>query len=196
MRRFLFERVIAYGAGGVSHQRHSSRHRGVASSGFGEETGRHDDATEASVPDPYDGSRSGGCDPFGLSRGGEGELEANRKRWASLALTSYEYVLARSCFCPPAFLGPVLVRVEDSVVTERSFVEVIEPDPGAPGESFPSVAGLFDIIADAYERDAHVVEVTYDPETGVPLDIYVDYEQNVADEELGLTVESLPVPIS
>jgi hypothetical protein len=138
----------------------------------------------------------GGCDPFGLSRGGEGELEANRKRWASLALTSYEYVLARSCFCPPAFLGPVLVRVEDSVVTERSFVEVIEPDPGAPGESFPSVAGLFDIIADAYERDAHVVEVTYDPETGVPLDIYVDYEQNVADEELGLTVESLPVPIS
>lgn len=139
---------------------------------------------------------AGACDLFGLDAGGDDELERNRARWASLALTSYEYVVSRSCFCAPSSLGPVLVRVEDGVVTERSFVDVIDPDPGEPGEWFPSVTGLFDIIADAYERDAHDVEVTYDPETGVPLDVYIDYEENIADEELGLTVQSLPVPIT
>jgi hypothetical protein len=40
------------------------------------------------------------------------------------------------------------------------------------------------------------VEVTYDRDTGVPLDIYIDYDEYVADEELGLSVESLPVPVS
>ena len=139
---------------------------------------------------------AGACDLLGLEEGRDDELERNRARWASLALTSYEYVVSRSCFCPPSSLGPVRVRVEGGVVTERSFVDIIDPDPGEPGEWFPSVAGLFDIIADAYERGAHDVEVTYDTETGVPLDVYIDYEENIADEELGLTVRSLPVPIS
>ena len=137
-----------------------------------------------------------GCDPFGLVGAGNDELEESRARWENLSMTSYEYVVARSCFCPPSFLGPVRVRVEDGVVTARTFVDGTDTGPDEPGSWFPSVEGLFDLLAEAYERDAHRVEVTYDPETGVPLDVYIDYEEYIADEEQGFSVQSLPVPVS
>ncbi|MDZ7778429.1 MAG: DUF6174 domain-containing protein [Gemmatimonadota bacterium] len=38
------------------------------------------------------------------------------------------------------------------------------------------------------ERDAHSISATYDPETGVPIDFFIDYEENVDDEELGMRV--------
>ena len=37
--------------------------------------------------------------------------------------------------------------------------------------------------------------VTYDPESGVPLDVFIDYAENIADEELGFTVQVPPVPL-
>ena len=136
------------------------------------------------------------CGPFGLADLGGDELAKNRARWEALSITSYEYEVARSCYCPPSSLGPVRVRVEDGVVTDRTFVNGTNTGSEEPGEWFPSVAGLFDLLAEAYERDAHEVEVTYDRDTGVPLDIYIDYDEYVADEEVGLSVESLPVPVS
>jgi hypothetical protein len=136
------------------------------------------------------------CDPFGLAGLDDDELAENRALWVSLSITSYEYEVARSCFCPPSLLGPVRVRVEDGVVTERTFVDSANAGSEEPGEWFPSVEGLFDLLADAYEREAHRVEVNYDRDTGVPLAIYIDYEEFVADEEIGFSVESLPVPVS
>jgi len=136
-----------------------------------------------------------GCASLELSGGPEGELDKNQAQWAALSLTSYEYVLRRGCFCLPAVIGPVRVRVEEGAVTQRTYVDVTEPVPSELGELFPPVDGLFDILADAYERDAHRVDVTYDPESGVPLDVFIDYVENIADEELGFTVQLLPVPL-
>ncbi|MCH1569957.1 MAG: DUF6174 domain-containing protein [Longimicrobiales bacterium] len=141
------------------------------------------------------GVGSSACDSVGLRGGPESQLEENQAQWASLSLTSYEYVLRRGCFCSPAFIGPVRVRVEGGAVTRRTYVELMEPVPTEPGQGFPSVGGLFDIIARAYEQDAHRVVVTYDVESGVPLDVFIDFEANIADEELSFTIEVLPVPL-
>lgn len=131
-----------------------------------------------------------GCDSLGLGDGPEGVLEDNRQRWEAQALTSYEYVIRRLCFC--GFVGEVRIRVVDGVVTERTIVESGDPLPPGTGDSYPDVDGLFEVLADAYAQDAHSVRVTYDPATGVPLEISIDYQENVIDEELGYTVSSLP----
>ena len=136
-----------------------------------------------------------GCGSFGLGGGAEGELEENRERWEALALTSYEYAVRRRCFCAPGAIGPARVRVENGVVTGRTYVDSGDPVPDGLDDAFPRVDGLFETLADAYERGAHSVEVTYDPDSGVPLDIYIDYEEFAVDEELGFTVTSLPAPL-
>jgi len=128
------------------------------------------------------------CDSLGLGHGPRDELDRNRELWARVGPDAYEYGLERLCFCAPDSRGPVRVSVEAGVVVQRMYVESGDPVPGAYDDLFPRVSGLFDILEDALDRDAYRVDVTYDPETGVPIDFWIDYSENTADEELGFTV--------
>jgi hypothetical protein len=128
------------------------------------------------------------CDSLGLGDGPMDELERNRTLWVNVGPLAYEYGLERLCFCAEDARGPVRVTVESGLVTERAYVGSGDPVPASLEDLFPGVSGLFDILQDAFERDAFQVDVTYDPETGVPIDFWIDYVENAADEELGFMV--------
>ena len=135
-------------------------------------------ASGCGSPDPVDGLRS--------------ELEANWARWVAERPTQYAYTVERLCFCGPEARGPVVVSVEGATVTGRVYVSSSDPVPAALEGLYPSVDGLFEFVEDAMDRDAYRIEVTYDSSSGIPLDVWVDYQQNVADEEVGFAVRSLP----
>ena len=80
------------------------------------------------------------------------------------------------------------VTVTSDQVTDRTYIDSGEAVPALFQDLFPTVDGLFDVLRDAIERQAHRIDVTYDPISGVPLDVFIDYEQNIADEELGFSV--------
>lgn len=120
------------------------------------------------------------------------EIERNRARWERLGIDSYAYAVERRCFCLPEALGPVRVTVSDGVVTLRSYVDSGEAVSESRAELFPSVDGIFLTLLDAVERDAFRIDVTFDPASGVPLDVWIDYERDVADEELGFRVTEMP----
>lgn len=123
------------------------------------------------------------------------ELEAHLARWDSVGPASYQYAVARSCFCPLEYLGPVRVRVEDGEVAARVYVDSGTPVPSGPDEAFPAVDGLFALLRSAVERGADRIDVTYDPDLGVPLDLWIDYSEAAADEELGMSVTEPVTPI-
>lgn len=116
------------------------------------------------------------------------ELSANRARWSEVGPDAYGYAIRRLCFCGGPVLVPVRVTVLEDGTVERVFVETGEEVPEELQDLFPTVDGLFDVLMDAFDRDAHSVDVTYDPSSGAPLDIFIDYEENVSDEELGFEV--------
>ena len=128
------------------------------------------------------------CNSLGLGDGPLEELERNRALWVDVGPLAYQYGLERLCFCAEDARGPVRVTVESGLVTERTYVGSGDPVPALLEDLFPDVSGLFDILEDALERDAFQIDVTYDPETGVPIDFWIDYLENAADEELGFTV--------
>ena len=115
------------------------------------------------------------------------ELTRNLARWQESRPASYVYALERLCFC--AGFGVARVTVEDAEVIDVAWV-----DPEAQGaqqpsaNEFPSVDGLFEILAEAMGRDAHVIEVTYDPVSGVPMEFFIDYVEHAVDEELRMRV--------
>jgi hypothetical protein len=82
----------------------------------------------------------------------------------------------------------VRVSVDGTDVTERVFVDSDLPVTGTQAEGFPAVEGLFDLIRSAIEDRAHELDVTYDPALGVPVAFWIDYDEMVIDEELGMTV--------
>lgn len=122
-------------------------------------------------------------------------LEAARAIWATQGLRDYTFRLSRECFCLPESIGPAWVSVFNSVLVSRvDYVDTGEPMPDEYARWYLSVEGLFDLIDDALRRGAYRVDVTYDQATGVPLDIYIDYDVQMADEEVGY-VAGIPFPI-
>lgn len=130
------------------------------------------------------------CDsPFGLGDDGEGDLEDNRELWENRGFASYDLTVRQLCFC--GFVEPVRVMVRNGVRTGVIVVSSGDPVTAPFADHFPDVPGLFDIVEDAIERDAHELEVRYDPTLGVPVHIEIDYEENTIDEEVTWDVLSL-----
>jgi uncharacterized protein DUF6174 len=116
--------------------------------------------------------------------------------WEQRGPDSYTYAIERQCFCTTEARGPVRVTVVNGVVVGRVYVDSGLALTGEAQNWFPDVAGLFEVIGDAINQGAHQLTVTYDADTGVPLDLWIDYEENVADEELGFRVTEQVTPTS
>lgn len=114
-------------------------------------------------------------------------LDDAKARWEAAGLADYRFTLRRMCFCPsPDYTGPFEVTVRGGTI------EAVRLD-GAPVDAARAltVDDLFALIEEAYEREAETVRLTFDPETGAPTDLYIDYEAMMADEEIGYTVTDL-----
>jgi hypothetical protein len=137
----------------------------------------------------------GGCDIAGP---GDPTFEVyqNRGLWRAERPLSYEYTVQRLCFCITDAVRPVRVRVTGDSVTSRVYADDGTPVPAQYAESFPTVDGLFQLILDAMADDADEIEVVYDPDTGVPLEIAIDYIEMAVDDELTVRVVDDVTPTS
>ncbi|MEO7456430.1 MAG: DUF6174 domain-containing protein [Gemmatimonadaceae bacterium] len=118
----------------------------------------------------------------GNDGGRQADLTAARLRWNSTRPAKYEYTLTISCFC--AFSRPVTVTVDGTTVVSRTYADDGTPFTSSFAASFPTIDGLFDIVADAISRKAATLESSYDPVTGIPLTVTIDYVVNAADDEV------------
>jgi hypothetical protein len=127
---------------------------------------------------------SGCSDLTGLER----ELEANRELWESEGPASYVFDYRVVCYCPPEIVRAVTITIDDGEVVGATYVDSGQPvDPFSPGD-YPTVDDLFDEIESALAEDPYSVRAEYDPQLGYPTDIFVDFEENTADEEWGFVV--------
>lgn len=127
---------------------------------------------------------SGEADPEGEAR-----LAEARQRWAAQRPEAYRFTYSRICFCPPQYRGPFVVTVLGDEVAEIAYEGEGEPVEEALADAALTVDDLFDMLADAYDRHAASVTAGYDAETGQPTTIQIDYHEQIADEEVGFTIE-------
>ncbi|MCH2476238.1 MAG: DUF6174 domain-containing protein [Gemmatimonadetes bacterium] len=115
----------------------------------------------------------------------ENDLAEYRALWEAQGLRDYTFDVRRVCYCQ--FMGDVRVTVQDGVITGvTELASEIARDP----ETFRTINSLFDLVQDAYERDAHEIQVEFDPGRGYPTRIWIDYVEMMADEEMGFTLLS------
>ena len=104
-------------------------------------------------------------------------------RWERSGITDYDYTGAWSCFCPQEYLAEVAVTVRGGVVTSVEFAgEEFTVAPPLP-ERFVPVEELFALLQDAVTRNAARIEVSYDERYGYPTELFIDYDERMADEE-------------
>jgi len=134
-----------------------------------------------------------GCSDQGPDDALFAQLDAARDLWTRSRPGRYTYVIEQICDCPPEETGPVRIDVDGESVLSRTYV-----DGGAvPGELaglFPTVDQLFTLIGDAIGASAWDVRASYDPGSGVPLSVRIDYEPLEFGEEVAYRTVSLPAP--
>lgn len=119
------------------------------------------------------------------------ELAVQRAKWVEHRITYYQLTLRRSCFCGPGAAGTVLVNVFDRVPLEWHYFLTGEPLSEDLQRLFPGIDGLFDFIEEAIDHGAESIVVRFDPDLGLPQEIFVDYRFAVADEEVAYAVEKI-----
>ena len=132
-----------------------------------------------------------GCSVLGLA-GERGRMEENRERWERQGITTYEMRQDNLCSCPPEVRGPALITVRDGVVVSRVLVDEDVPVP-ASVPAFGTVEDLFSRIEQGLDQDYDEVMADYDPQLGYPRRIFLDPDDDVSDDDLGINVIMLPL---
>ena len=120
----------------------------------------------------------------------QADLLRHQGRWERRRVANYVYTGAWNCFCPTDYIADAEVTVRGGVV-----VRVASADPAVPNipdpERFVSVKALFAVLQSALDENAARIDVTYNKESGYPEQFFVDYHENMADEERGFVIRSL-----
>ena len=128
-------------------------------------------------------------------------LSQARLRWEGKNVASYSYIIELQCFCAPASqLRPVLVTVQNGAVASLQYYHANPaqrtPAPAEVFGPYDTVEELFDIVDDAIDRDADLLQVGYDPEYGFPNTANIDYEAGGSEQILFTVTEFEPAPTS
>jgi len=124
--------------------------------------------------------------PFALSREAASD---HRARWSASGIVDYEYVFGRTCECTRETTRRMRVEVRGGSVAGATYRDTGEPATMANG--YPTVEDLFDLIDDAIQRRAAGLTVSYDGPLGYPTEITIDYDLEVADDEITINASNL-----
>lgn len=119
------------------------------------------------------------------------DLVENATDWEALGITDYSFTATVSCFCAGELFRPATVVVRGGVIESASYVDDGQPVDPVFLPAYQTIDEMFETIADAIERKAVRLEVTYDPDLHYPTDVYIDISEQIADEEQGFTATEL-----
>jgi len=132
-----------------------------------------------------------GCAILEPSREAEREqLRRAASIWEDRGWRDYTYVMERLCFCGYGGV-PVQVTVRDGGRVSAIAIETGEPLPMEIAQLYYTVPEMFEFLEEALRRDPASFRAVYDEQTGHPLEAWIDYARNTADEEQGFEVREL-----
>ncbi|MBD2388842.1 DUF6174 domain-containing protein [Cylindrospermum sp. FACHB-282] len=122
-----------------------------------------------------------------------GQLKNNRQLWNDQNISNYRYTLTRSCFCTAEARGPVVVEVRNGATSSVTLVATGQPVAPDIFKEYDTVPKLFNVIKEAIAGKASSLTVEYNSTLGYPTQINIDYNSQIADEEVYLTIENFQV---
>ena len=119
-------------------------------------------------------------------------LAENRAKWLALGVSDYGFVFHRLCFCEPAALEPVRIRVSQGAVVAvyDSLGQAID-SLGVALHFTVTIDSLFDVVDRAIAMGVARLDVRYHPSFGYPQHIGIDYLSDAVDDEIDLEADSL-----
>jgi hypothetical protein len=116
------------------------------------------------------------------------EKSLREQQWKRAGMHNYEYTLRINCFCGPETTGPHLIRIQaDTIVS-------VNGTPYVAANSYVRLLKIPDLFLFIRESDARKPfrrSVKYDSVLGYPTSVYYDFDERIADEEIGYIITDL-----
>ncbi|MGE0401094.1 MAG: DUF6174 domain-containing protein [Kofleriaceae bacterium] len=122
---------------------------------------------------------------------GEYQLETARADFRRTIIPSYTFRWRESCACPSEITNTIQIAVSGyTEITDATY---------ASGGAVPAnvrarlltIDGVFDTIQAAFDEGADEIDVEYNLAYGYPTAVAIDYDTQIADEELSLTISDV-----
>lgn len=130
------------------------------------------------------------CGDITGSGGNRAELRRAMDRWNAQGIDDYRMTVRMQ---GGMIGGAAVVTVRDGVPVS---VEPIHEGPELPASffaPFDTVEDLFHVLQVAHRDRAGRIDAEYHSQLGMPVDVYIDPEENVVDEEHGFEIEAFEV---
>ena len=122
----------------------------------------------------------------------QSQLDNNRKKWDSEMASNYQFSFQWSCYCTMDFVAQVNITVLENRIHSAAYVDGDVSIPLEVAiERYEAMDGLFDLLQSAIDENAYTISANYHPDLGYPIEVWIDYEKNSVDEELGFTIHNL-----
>jgi hypothetical protein len=117
------------------------------------------------------------------------DFDLARDKWQDAGISHYRFNLNISCFCIFTQDRPLNIEVQDGEVVSMEYQSGNEIDPSNI-ELFERYATIDRIFAELETAlvEADSVTVEYDETYGFPTQVSIDLDQQMADEEIYLTI--------
>lgn len=112
------------------------------------------------------------------------DFNEHKSLWDTQDIDTYTYVFQRSCECLPQDTAPKQVDVVDGMVVSVDGQSAsVDGQPLQAFANIPTIDGLFDKIQQAIDSNPYRMNIQYDETLGYPSNMFIDYEEKLADEE-------------
>jgi hypothetical protein len=105
--------------------------------------------------------------------------------WEKANIHSYEFLLRINCFCSPETIGPHRIQVKADTIF------AVNGTPYDRAKSYvilKTIPDLFRFIRESDARTPFRKSVLYDSTFGFPTSLYYDFDERIADEEIGYII--------
>jgi hypothetical protein len=116
----------------------------------------------------------------------KGDPASQLALWKKKGISNYEMTMKISCFCIQARVGPHLIIVEnDKIKTVNNL-----PYDSTKTGPILTINELFDFIISSLAKNPHQHSLDYDAIFYYPKKIFFDFNNQIADEEIGYEITS------
>ncbi|MEH2378584.1 MAG: DUF6174 domain-containing protein [Nostoc sp.] len=119
------------------------------------------------------------------------QFKINYRLWRRQRIPNYRYEFTRSCNCLPKATELVIIQVRNGVTTSITSKETGKPVDAQLFQKYNTIPKLFNIIRNALIKKAANLTVQYEPKIGYPTQINIDYNSQIADDEIFFTIKNL-----
>jgi len=118
------------------------------------------------------------------------DVSANLNLWNENKIENYSYSFKRVCFCPLEYVGPHQVVVQNGKVVT---VNGVPYNAAERYGSIPTIPELLQIIKTNVDKNPYKKTLNFNPTYGYPANVFFDFSQQMADEEIGYEITNFKI---